>query len=167
VHRVASAVLFLATAAIPLPAQAQADLASKIVNDPGEPQVNGAKAGLHDDAAAQGGKALRIQVKGKSANVWDAALESPIKKPIKAGDQIVLAFQARLEKADNGATKAALNLGRAVQGSDTRREFEVRRMDAFARWLLSFGGDARPIQPMELCAEYARVAAATLEGYTR
>ena len=106
-HRVASAVLFLATAAIPLPAQAQADLASKIVNDPGEPQVNGAKAGLHDDAAAQGGKALRIQVKGKSANVWDAALESPIKKPIKAGDQIILAFQARLEKADNGATKAA------------------------------------------------------------
>ena len=69
--------------------------------------------------------------------------------------------------AMTGATKAALNLGRAVQGGDNRREFEVRRLDAFARWLLSFGGDARPIQPPELCAEYARVAASTLERYAR
>jgi proteasome accessory factor B len=69
--------------------------------------------------------------------------------------------------AMTGATKAALNLGRAVQGGDNRREFEVRRLDAFARWLLSFGGDARPVQPPELCAEYARVAASTLERYAQ
>jgi predicted DNA-binding transcriptional regulator YafY len=69
--------------------------------------------------------------------------------------------------AMTGATMAALHLGRAVEGGDNRREFEVRRLDAFARWLLSFGGDARPIQPPELCAEYARVAASALERYAR
>lgn len=67
--------------------------------------------------------------------------------------------------ATTGATRAALELGRAVDGSQTRREFDVRRSDAFARWLLSFGGDARPVAPAELCADYDRVAAATLARY--
>jgi proteasome accessory factor B len=64
-----------------------------------------------------------------------------------------------------GATRAALELGKPVEGSDTRRRFDVRRPDSFARWLLSFGGDARPVEPPELCAEYERVAAATLQRY--
>jgi len=67
--------------------------------------------------------------------------------------------------ATTGATRAALELGRAVVGSDTRRQFDVRRSDAFARWLLSFGGDARPVAPEGLCADYDRVAAATLARY--
>ena len=67
--------------------------------------------------------------------------------------------------ATTGATQAALRLGRPVTGSDTRREFDVRRTDAFARWLLSFGGDARPVEPPELRAEYDRAAAATLSRY--
>jgi len=67
--------------------------------------------------------------------------------------------------ATTGATRAALELGRAVDGSDTRREFDVRRSDAFARWLLSFGGDARPVAPESLRADYDRVAAATLARY--
>ncbi len=53
------------------------------------------------------GKALRIQIKGKGSNVWDAGIESPVKKAIKTGDQVILAFQARLEKTENGATTAA------------------------------------------------------------
>ena len=64
-----------------------------------------------------------------------------------------------------GATRAALELGKPVEGSDSRRQFEVRRPDAFARWLLSFGGDARPIEPPDLRAEYERVASATLARY--
>jgi hypothetical protein len=64
-----------------------------------------------------------------------------------------------------GATHAALELGKPVEGSDTRRRFDVRRPDSFARWLLSVGGDARPVEPPELCAEYERVAAATLQRY--
>jgi predicted DNA-binding transcriptional regulator YafY len=68
--------------------------------------------------------------------------------------------------ATTGATQSALGLGRPVQGSDRRRQFDVRRLDAFARWLLSFGGDARPVEPPALRAEYDRVAAATLRCYT-
>ena len=97
----------LTIAAVPALAQAPGDLASKVVNDPAEPQVNGAKASLRDDSKVQGGKALRIQVKGKGTNAWDTAVESPVNKPIKAGDQIVLAFEARLEKGDGGATTVA------------------------------------------------------------
>ena len=107
IHAVAIAFLLAATNSVPLQAQASNDLASKIVNDPSEPQVIGAKASLHDDPKAQGGKALRVQVKGKGANAWDASVETAVKKPIKAGDQIVLAFEARLEKGENGAATAA------------------------------------------------------------
>jgi proteasome accessory factor B len=68
--------------------------------------------------------------------------------------------------ADTGATQAALALGAPVDGRDDRRRFEVRRPDAFARWLLSFGGDACPVEPAAIVAEYERVAAATLARYT-
>ena len=69
--------------------------------------------------------------------------------------------------ATTGSTQAALRLGRPVNGeeSDNRRAFEVRRPEAFARWLLSFGGDARPVEPASLRAEYERVAAATMSRY--
>jgi predicted DNA-binding transcriptional regulator YafY len=67
--------------------------------------------------------------------------------------------------ATTGATRAALELGKPVEGSDNRRRFDVRRPDAFARWLLSFGGDARPVEPEALRTEYERVATATLARY--
>jgi len=67
--------------------------------------------------------------------------------------------------ATTGATRAALALGQPVPGSATRRRFTVRRQDSFARWLLSFGGDARPVDPPELVAEYERAAAETLARY--
>lgn len=125
-----AAALLLVTAAVPSTADAPDDLSSKIVNDPGEPQVNGAKASLHDDSKAQGGKALRIQVKGKGTNPWDAALESPVRKAIKAGDEVVLAFEARLEKGDNGATTAAfpfagVQMASAPYSSVAQNGFEV------------------------------------------
>jgi len=67
--------------------------------------------------------------------------------------------------ATTGATRAALELGRPVEGSTSRRQFDVRRLDAFARWVLSFGGDARPIDPPELRAACERVATETLARY--
>ena len=69
--------------------------------------------------------------------------------------------------ATTGATCAALELGRPVEGNTNRRQFDVRRLDAFARWVLSFGGDARPIDPPELRAECERVASETLARYAR
>ena len=98
---VAALLLGFATAAV---AEDPGDLAKKIINDPGDPHVDGAKASLRDDPAVQGGKALRVQVAKKGANPWDAMIGGPVNKPIKAGDKLILAFWARLEKGENGAT---------------------------------------------------------------
>lgn len=67
---------------------------------------------------------------------------------------------------DAGTVTAAARLGATVKGWPKRRRFEVRRIDAFARWLLSFGGDARPVSPESLCRQYADIAKRTLELYT-
>src|SRR5688572_11883573 len=79
-----------------------------IINDPGAPQVNGASGRLRGDPGVQGGKALRVVVRGKGANPWDVAVESAISQPVKAGDQLLLAFWARLEKGEGGATATTL-----------------------------------------------------------
>ncbi|MEO5774576.1 MAG: hypothetical protein ABIQ32_10725 [Sphingomicrobium sp.] len=85
-----------------------AKIAGMVINDPGNPSVNKAKARLINDDRVTGGKALRIQVAEKGKNVWDSNLTSAIKKPIKAGDRLLLVFWARLEKGENGATTATL-----------------------------------------------------------
>jgi hypothetical protein len=87
------------------PAAAQ-DL--NIVNDPGAPQVTGASGRLRDDPNVQGGKALRIVVREKGANPWDVAVETAITQPVKAGDELLLAFWARLEKGEGGAVATTL-----------------------------------------------------------
>lgn len=92
------------SAAAQAPATPQADIASMMINDPGAPQVNGAKAKLRDDPAVQGGKAIRIPIAAKAKNAWEVSIASPVTKPIKAGDQLVLAFWARLEKGEAGPT---------------------------------------------------------------
>ncbi|HEX8239947.1 MAG TPA: hypothetical protein VF574_09440 [Allosphingosinicella sp.] len=84
------------------------DIASRIINDPGAPQVTGASAKLRDDPGVQGGRALRIQVAGKGANAWDVAVGSAIQKPVRTGDRLVLAFWARLAKGEGGLATATL-----------------------------------------------------------
>lgn len=79
-----------------------------VINNPAEPQVNGAKARLRDDPAVQGGKAMRIQVRRRGTNPWDVAVQSAIDKPVKAGDTLVFAFSARLEEGENGAAEGTL-----------------------------------------------------------
>jgi hypothetical protein len=79
-----------------------------IINNAGAPQINGAKVTIHDDARVQGGKALRVDVPAKGKNVWDSAVESAVTKPVQAGDRLVLAFYARLEKGENGTTSVTL-----------------------------------------------------------
>ncbi len=103
----AAAALIAAVLATTAMAQ-DSDIASKIINDPGNPQVTGASARLIDDAGVQGGKALRIQVARKGQNPWDATVGGAISRPVKAGDNLVLVFSAKLEKGENGATTAAL-----------------------------------------------------------
>jgi hypothetical protein len=84
------------------------DIASKIINDPSAPQIVGAKSSVRNDSNVQGGKALRIVVPAKGANPWAAFAGSPILKAIKAGDNMMLAFWARLEKGEGGATTSTL-----------------------------------------------------------
>ena len=79
-----------------------------IINDPGAPAVTGASGRLCDDANVQGGKALRVVVRGKGANPWDVAVETALTKPVKAGDELLFAFWARLEKGEGGAATSTL-----------------------------------------------------------
>ena len=66
---------------------------------------------------------------------------------------------------DTGATAAAARLGAPVADHPTRRCFRVRRTDAFARWLLSFGDDARPVSPESLRADYGALVRSTAGVY--
>jgi hypothetical protein len=79
-------------------------IAGMIINDPSAPSINGAKGKLIDDATVMGGKAVRIDVPRKGTNPWDISVNSPVKKPVKAGDTLLLVFAARLVQGENGAT---------------------------------------------------------------
>jgi hypothetical protein len=97
-----------ASAENPLAGLDPSTIASKIINEPSAPNVNGARATLVSDPNAPGGKSLRVTVPQKGAHPWDSSVESNIKKPIARGDRLVLLFSARLEKGDNGITTATL-----------------------------------------------------------
>ncbi len=75
-----------------------------------------------------------------------------------------------LFRARTGAAAAAFRLGEPVDGHPDRRRFRIRRPDAFARWLLSFGGDLVPVAPREIVEEYQGLIRETLhhhESYRR
>ncbi|ODT03846.1 MAG: hypothetical protein ABS52_07070 [Gemmatimonadetes bacterium SCN 70-22] len=65
----------------------------------------------------------------------------------------------------SGPTVAAMKLGRAVDGAPTQRAFDVRRPDAFVRWVMSFAGEARPVSPGEVVARYRAEVQATARLY--
>jgi len=79
-----------------------------IVNDPGSPSVNKAKAKLIDDANVTGGKALRVEVAAKSEHAWDSNVTSALKRPVQQGDTLLLVTWVKLVQGDNGATTATL-----------------------------------------------------------
>jgi proteasome accessory factor B len=70
-------------------------------------------------------------------------------------------------RGDSGATLAAAELGARVPGSASRRRFDVRRPDVFARWCLSFAGEIVPVEPVAVAEEYTRQRKATLSLYER
>jgi hypothetical protein len=107
-----AAVCMAAALLAPGTASAQDDLFDRIVNVPAPAawRIDGLrdKPKVRSDAAVQGGKAVRIEVPGKGADPWSVAAANPIEKPVKAGDTLVLAFWARLEKGEGGAATAVL-----------------------------------------------------------
>ncbi len=110
-----------------------------------DPKVNSAKAAT-PDYTVPGSFALREHAGSRQA--WE----------IGDGD----AFDATVEfRGHAGAVRAAAALGEPVTGSETMRRFRVRRCDSFARWLLSFGGDAMPVSPEPLQREFRALVCAT------
>ena len=100
------------TAALHAAAAQEDDLLKKIVNVPAPEawRIDGlrSKAPVRKDESVQGGKAVRIAIGGKGTNPWDISAANPIEKPVKAGDTLILAFWARLEKGEGGATSVTL-----------------------------------------------------------
>ncbi len=64
-----------------------------------------------------------------------------------------------------GAAKAAARLGVSVEGATDRRKFRFKRVDSFARWLLSFGGEAIPVAPPSLVNEFEQQVSSTSNVY--
>ena len=94
-------------------------------------------------------ESFHLREHARSRHAWE----------LGAGDAVeaTVAFRAR-----TGAASAAFRLGEAVEGHPDRRRFRVRRTDAFARWLLSFGGDLVPVAPREIVDEYHGLVRETL-----
>jgi hypothetical protein len=104
--------MFAASAAAAPPPAAADDIASRIISTPAPSafRLDGApgRGSVRRDPAVQGGRALRVQVPGRSEQPWSIAVAVPITGAVRAGDTLILAFWARLERGDDGATSAQL-----------------------------------------------------------
>ena len=69
-------------------------------------------------------------------------------------------------EGESGPTVAAAALGVPVEGEDAQRRFAVRRLDSFARWMLSFAGEVHVVSPCALADVVRVMAAATLALYS-
>lgn len=68
--------------------------------------------------------------------------------------------------SDSGGHVAhAMRLGAIVGDDESLREFRVRRVDSFLRWVLGFGGAARPVAPREVVSEYNALVRSALRVY--
>ena len=76
------------------------------------------------------------------------------------GEPMVIEF-----RGTSGVATAALRSGAQCSLGDRFREFHVRRIDSFVRWILSFAGEAVPVSPPALLAQYTAAARATLDVY--
>ena len=113
--------------------------------------VNTVQPGTPDYAIAEG---FTLEEHARSRHAWELGDASAV--------EAIVDFPG-----SDGATTSARRLGESVPGSSAQRRFRVRRVDAFARWLLSFAGEAVPVSPPELVEEYRNLASRTRERYTR
>ena len=95
---------------------------------------------------------FRLREHARSRHAWELGDTECI--------EVVVDFRTEV-----GAAAAAAQLGHAVAGDERRRTFQVRRLDAFVRWLLSLGETAEPVSPDALLDEYRRQTEATLAVY--
>lgn len=65
-------------------------------------------------------------------------------------------------RGSSGPTVAARRLGEAIPDAPARRRFQVRRVEPFTRWLLSFAGEVVPVSPAEVTEAYSDLAESAL-----
>ncbi len=95
---------------------------------------------------------FRLREHARSRHAWE----------LGDGDAIEAVVEFR---GETGAVTAAARLGAPVPDDPRRRRFQLRRIDPFARWLLSFGGDAVPVAPPHLVDLYETHVRDTLALY--
>ena len=88
------------------------------------------------------------------------------RQPWELGDGDLVEAIVRFPKR-TGASLSAAMLGEQIPGEPGLRRFRIRREDAFARWLLSFGGDAVPLAPPAVVKEFERQVKLTLSLYSQ
>jgi len=85
--------------------QAAPALAQRIINDPRVEALNpyglNLPPAIRADKKVQFGKAMRIPLTGHQ-DFWRIGVTTPVLKPVKKDDQIVIAFWARAEKTADG-----------------------------------------------------------------
>lgn len=84
--------------------------------------------------------------------------------PWQLGEGPVETARVRI-RGVGGAAAAAVRAGTADPDDAQVRVFDVRRRDAFIRWLLPLGASAQPLSPPELMDAWRTAASATLERY--
>jgi proteasome accessory factor B len=111
--------------------------------------LNAAQPGTPDYAIPG---SFRLREHARSRHAWELGDGDAV--------EVTVAF-----RTDVGVAASAARLGAPVPGQAEQRSFQVRRLDAFVRWLLSLGLAARPVAPAALIEEYRRQAEATLAVY--
>ena len=97
---------------------------------------------------------FRLQEHAQSRAAWDLGDAEPI--------MAVVQFTGA-----SGAARAAASGGDTVEGGDDLRRFRLRRLHTFARWVLSFAGEAVPLSPPALVNTWRTLAQDTLRIYER
>ncbi|HSC59254.1 MAG TPA: WYL domain-containing protein [Gemmatimonadales bacterium] len=95
---------------------------------------------------------------------FDISAHARDRKPWELTDAAAIEVEVAFDPGD-GATAAGARLGTPVAGHPDRRRFEVRRMDSFVRWLLSFAGTARPLSPPAVVDAFRAEARAVAQVY--
>lgn len=86
---------------------------------------------------------------------------SAAREPWELGDDDAATEMVVEFIGSSGPTIAAERLGCPSTVGQRHRAFDVRRGDAFVRWIMSFAGEVRPVSPDALVADYAAAVAAT------
>ena len=115
-----------------------------------EVSVNEARKGTPDYQIPE---TFSLREHARSRNAWELGDEQALEATVEI-------------RGTSGAAMAAEALGTPIGANTAHRHYAVRRVDVFARWLLSFAGELVPLAPPALVEEYRRQIEATKQVYS-